>query len=47
VSRRKRTRRFDNGQAADTVLEGKDKFPIDTVNVIINKLIGIIGATEN
>ena len=37
--RRKRARRFDDGQAADTVLEGKDKFRIGTVIVIINQLI--------
>ena len=32
--RRKRTRRFDDGQAADTVLPGKDKFRIETFTVI-------------
>ena len=37
--RRKRARRFDDGQAVDTVLEGKDKFRIGTVIVIINQLI--------
>jgi hypothetical protein len=37
--RRKRTRRFDDGQAADTVLQGKDKFRIETFTVIINQLV--------
>lgn len=37
--RRKRTRRFDDGQAADTVLQGKDKFRIETFIVIINQLV--------
>jgi len=36
--RRKRTRRFDDGQAADTVLHGKDKFRIETFTVIIDQL---------
>jgi len=37
--RRKRTRRFDDGRAADTVLEGKYKCRIETVIVIINQLV--------
>ena len=37
--RRKRTRRFDDGQAADTVLHGKDKFRIETFTVIIDQLV--------
>jgi hypothetical protein len=36
---RKRTRRFDDGQAADTVLQGKDKFRIQTFTVIIDQLV--------
>ena len=37
--RRKRTRRFDEGQAADIILQRKDKFRIETFIVIINHLV--------
>jgi len=36
--RRKRPKQSDDGQAADTVLQGKDKFRIETFIVIINQL---------
>ena len=36
--RRKRTRFFDDGRAADIVLHGKDKFRIETFSVVINQL---------
>lgn len=36
--RRKRTRFFDDGRAADIVLHGKDKFRIETFIVVINQL---------
>ena len=39
AQRRKRTLRFDDLQAADTVLQGKDKLGIETFTVIINQLI--------
>ena len=37
--RRKRTRRFDEGQAADIILQGIDKIRIETFIVIINHLV--------
>ena len=39
AQRRKRTRHFDDGQTADIVLQGKDKFHIKTFTVIINQLV--------
>ena len=39
AQRRKRTLRFDDLQAADTVLQGKDKFRIEIFTVVINLLI--------
>ena len=37
--RRKRTRHVDDGQAADTVLQGKNEIRIETFTVIINQLV--------